>query len=357
MAKRKRLTPPRADFLQDAPSPAEIDPQDAAAFADTEIPADLETKAMFPMGVARTVTHRPPIAQVAGESADRAALEELSAMIAEARRSGRMVEALALDQIDAEHLMRDRMTSDDEDMAALLSSLRTRGQQAPVEVIDHGAHVQPRYGLISGWRRLGALRQLAHEAGTPLSDAVILAVIRQPKTASEAYVAMVEENEIRADISFYERARIVLRALEAGVYPDAKQALQSLFGNVSRAKRSKIKSFMTIVEQLDGALRFPAAISERSGLDLVKRLEADSDLAAFLRQKLNEADPVVPAAEAAILTAVPRHNTPPAPSAPKDTPEYDFSYDPASRTIRVSGGIVDDRLARDLQRWLDRRGG
>jgi hypothetical protein len=34
----------------------------------------------------------------------------------------------------------------------------------------------------------------------------------------EAYLAMVEENEIRVGLSFYERARIVARAAEAGVF-------------------------------------------------------------------------------------------------------------------------------------------
>ena len=53
---------------------------------------------------------------------------------------------------------------------------------------------------------------------------------------------MVEENEIRADLSFFERARIVRRAVEGGVFGSEKQALQSLFSAASYAKRSKIKT-------------------------------------------------------------------------------------------------------------------
>ena len=40
-------------------------------------------------------------------------------------------------------------------------------------------------------------------------------LLRQPQDLAASYVAMAEENEIRADLSHYERARLVLRALEA----------------------------------------------------------------------------------------------------------------------------------------------
>ncbi|OCX66444.1 hypothetical protein BFP70_05195 [Thioclava sp. SK-1] len=331
---------------------------------ETALPSDLETKAIFPMGVARTVTHktgvRPPIAKVAGDASDRAALEELSEMVAQARANGRMVEALPLDQIDAGHLVRDRLTSDDEDMAALVASIRARGQQTPIEVIDNGSAAQPRYGLISGWRRLAALRQISNQAQQSLSAARILAVIRKPETSQDAYVAMVEENEIRADISFYERARIVVKAMEHQVFDTQKQALQSLFANVSRAKRSKIKSFMTLVEQLDPVLRFPTAISERAGLDLVKRLEADPDLSARLQDRLRAAPPSDSAAEQMLLAAdyaapaVPTGpDAAPVPAATEEMP--DVKFDPITGEIRICGPQVDVALQRALQGWLRKR--
>lgn len=326
---RRRLTPP--DMV-----------------AEDAIPAGAETKSIFPMGVARTVS-RPPIAQVAGEASALSALEEMASEITRARAEGRIVQRLALDDIDADHLVRDRMAVDDEETAVLVASIRARGQQTPVEVLDRGEGVRPRYGLISGWRRIAALRETGAENA--------LAIVRAPATAAEAYVAMVEENEIRADISFYERARIVAKALEAGVFSEPKEALQSLFGNVSRAKRSKIKSFMTIVAALDGALHFPAAISERAGLDLVKRLEADPGLSARLIARLSAAAPQTAEAELAILMAAER----PAPSAdrpeaePRESAAFEIEFDPAAHTVRVSGLTVDARFVRDLERWLARR--
>ncbi|RWR08136.1 ParB/RepB/Spo0J family partition protein [Paenirhodobacter populi] len=328
---RRRLTPPTPGLLPDA---------------EDTIPAGIETKSMFPMGVARTTT-RAPIAQVAGEASALAALEGLSAEMARARAEGRLVQRIALDDIAAGHLVRDRLDLDDEAMEALTDSIRARGQQVPIEVLDRGEDAAPRYGLISGWRRIAALGAAGIDSA--------LAIVRQPATAAEAYVAMVEENEIRADISFYERARIVVKALEQGVYDDPKSALQGLFGNVSRAKRSKIKSFMTIVAALDGVLRFPAAISEKAGLDLVRRLEADPDLPARLAQRLDSTAPATAEAELAVLAD--RGTKPAAPDAAPPAPPagIEADYDPQTRTIRLAGAGVDAALLADLRRWIAAR--
>ena len=254
MAKRKRLDPFGA-------LPAMEDPSEAA-------PA------------AMAALTRPPIADMAGAAAATAAMEEMAATLHAAREGGRLVLSLPLDQIEAGYLVRDRIASDPEEMAALVESLRARGQQTPIEVAQIGPD---RYGLISGWRRLAALRQLAAEGGKTVS---VLALLRKPDQASDAYVAMVEENEIRVGLSFYERARIATKAVEAGVYPDDRAALRALFAAASRAKRSKIGSFLTVVRALDGALRFPEAIGERLGLQLAQALEADAGLTTRLRALL-----------------------------------------------------------------------
>lgn len=334
---RRRLTPPRPGFLDPAdPAPA---------------PPAPEVKSMFPMGVAPAVT-RAPIAQVAGEAAAQAALSDLAAEVARTRAEGRVIERLPLAEIDPGHLVRDRQTVDAEEMETLVSSIRARGQQMPVEVVDRGSEAHPRYGLISGWRRLMALGQIG--------ESQVLALVRRPETAAEAYLAMVEENEIRAGISFYERARIVVTALASGVYPDAKSALNGLFGNVSRAKRSKIKSFMTLVETLDDALRFPAAISEKAGLALVQAIEAGR--APALREALLSDPPRDAAAEAQLLARVcgpeapDRPPAPAAPEPPRSATRPDVRYDPETGVIVISGDGVGPALMHDLCRWLDLRG-
>ena len=247
---------------------------------------------------------RPPIADVAHDAVTVGALQELSDKIADARAEGRWIEALPLDAIDTDHLVRDRIDVDPTEMETLKTSLRDNGQQTAIEVVPLEAG---RYGLISGWRRLTALREI------PEIDTV-LAIVRHPTDLAEAYCAMVEENEIRAGLSFYERARIVVRAVEEGVYPDDKAALSGLFGSVPRAKRSKVRSFMRLVRDLDGALRFPAALSERAGLALVKALDADPHLKQTLTSALSRNAADTAAAEQAMIA---RQLAPTKPSTPK----------------------------------------
>ncbi|MEQ6250813.1 ParB N-terminal domain-containing protein [Sulfitobacter sp. HNIBRBA3233] len=269
MAKRKRLGP--------------------VAFSDEDAPL---TRLIGP---ALTGGATAPISGIVQDAASAAALEELSDTLRRAREDGRMVLELPLEQIEFNHLVRDRVALDPEELDALAASLRARGQQTPIEVVALGPD---RYGLISGWRRCQALLHLARTEGRP---AQVLALLRQPQDAADAYLAMVEENEIRVGLSYYERARIVLRAVEQGVYDSDKTALQSLFANASRAKRSKIGSFTHIVRALDPVLRFPTHLPERTGLALARLLEDEPGFAMRMTQTLSEAPQPTPEDERAVI--------------------------------------------------------
>lgn len=283
MAKRKRLTPARLDGAISSPEPVGD---------DMPFPAMLETKSMFPhypMGVAvpapSRVPPRAPIAQVAGAAATAAAFDAVAQSLAEARAEGRLIQRVALAAIDEGYLVRDRVLLDAEDMQVLCDSLRARGQQTAIEVVALG---NDRWGLISGARRVSALKRLHAETNDP-KFGTVLAISRQPGDSAAAYLAMVEENEIRVGLSYYERARIVVRAVEKGVYGSDRQALAALFQAASRAKRSKIGSFLRIVRALDADLRFPAALTERSGLALAAALERDETLEQRLISALQAA--------------------------------------------------------------------
>jgi ParB-like chromosome segregation protein Spo0J len=238
-----------------------------------------------------------PIAQVAGDSSAQAAIATLTAELEDARSSGRLLLRLDLDQIDEEHMSRDRLSADPQEMNDLISSIRDRGQQMPIEVTALG---DGRFGLISGWRRLRALRHLFAETGDPAFGRV-LALPRAPENMAASYRAMVEENEIRAGLSYYERARIAALAAEAGVYPDTRAAIAGLFAAASRAKRSKIGSFLGLWRVLDGRLRFASAISERLGLALARAIEDDPVFGSRLVDRLRKANPGSPEEEIALL--------------------------------------------------------
>ena len=271
MAKRKRLTPPNPAFLDDAPAP--------------------ETKSMF------SAPGNAPIADVARDASASAALNELTDTMARARDEGRMVVQLPLDQIEVDHLVRDRVVVDEAEMRTLMLSLRNRGQQTPIEVMQIG---DTRYGLISGWRRCKALELLAEQDHN--YEPTVLALLRKPEEASDAYLAMVEENEIRVDLSYFERARIVSKSVEEGVFGMERTALQELFRSASRAKRSKIGSFLPVVRALDGHLRFPHALSERLGLSLAQALTEDAGFAVDLQARLAASDHDSAEAETNLLT-------------------------------------------------------
>lgn len=256
---RKRLSPARAEFLQ---TPGSEEGGGGAA----------------------------PIARVAGDAAAQAALAQLSDEMARLRAEGRIILEIPRDQIAPNHLARDRVTLDPEELRALAKSIFDHGQRTPVEVTQLPEGSDKPYGLISGWRRLQALAELRRQTGDPRFDTV-LAVVRQPKDSAEAYVSMVEENEIRVGLSYYERARVAVRATELGVFESEKQALLTLFANASRAKRSRIRQFTYICHALDDVLRFPAAIPERLGLRLAELLREAPDIAGPLRQGLKAANP------------------------------------------------------------------
>ncbi|MDE0850531.1 ParB N-terminal domain-containing protein [Yoonia sp.] len=269
MAKRKRLTP---------------------AIITADVPA-LETKSSiprYPLGVAPKA--RAPIADVAQDAAASAALTEIAQTLTDARQEGRLIQRLPLDMISDDYLVRDRIMVDDAEMTTLVDSLRERGQQTAIEVtaIENG-----RYGLISGWRRMQALRHL--------ETTDVLAIIRTPQDSAEAYLAMVEENEIRVGLSYYERARIVARAVDQGIYRTDRVGLVTLFHAASRPKRSKIGSFVTIVRALDDHLRFPTALTERTGLALSQALEGDETRVDQIIAALTDAAPQTAEAEMGVI--------------------------------------------------------
>jgi len=339
MAKRKRLTPAQSDYLQ-------------------PIPGDLETKSIGAKGLSAPA----PIAQVAGEASATAALQDLAGEVKRARDEGRMILSLPLDQVDAGYLVRDRMIADEEELFALVSSIEARGQQTPVEVVELGEN---RYGLISGWRRLSALRQL-HDRTGQKRFATIQALLRRPDGASDAYVSMVEENEIRVGLSYYERARVAAKAVEQGVYANEKQALLTLFSSASRAKRSKIRSFLEIYRAADDLLKFPMAIAERLGLALSKALQAHPGRIADLRVALERAKPETAEAEIACLEAALKQGQKKALKADLEThvdtklappnvaeqagPGIEMTY--TGRSVMLTGPGVTEAFRGRLAAWL-----
>lgn len=342
MAKRKRLALP--------------DPEGVVPAASPTAPARGQMAGAMPAAPRRAA----PIADVAGEAAARAAMEEIVGEMTAARREGRLILSLQLEAVDEAHLIRDRVAVADDDQTALITSLRERGQQTPIEVVELG---QGRYGLISGWRRLTALRTLFTET-RDARFGTIQALVRPARSAPDAYIAMVEENEIRANLSFYERARIAARAAEQGAFATPRQAVKALFASASRAKRSKINSFLVLYKAFDGALQHPQAISERLGLALVQRLSEDSTWEAKAKVRLRASSATDADAELATLAGLlagpsaraEGSQTPPDTSPAAQVPKAAAALMQArDGRIVLTGAALDAALAADLHIWLCER--
>ncbi|MGJ8547353.1 MAG: ParB/RepB/Spo0J family partition protein [Sulfitobacter sp.] len=332
MARRKRLSP--------------MDPATAPA---------LETKSAFSGLHDDAQSARPPIAHVAGDAAASAALAALSDEMSSARATGRMILEVPLASIDMGYLVRDRLSVDEEDMQSLVASIAARGQQTPIELADLGGG---KFGLISGWRRIQALTRLS-EQGDPRPA---LALLRSPDDAAEAYLAMVEENEIRVGLSYYERAHIVAVAVKQGVFSSEKEALQKIYHSASRAKRSKIGSFLAIVRGLGGALRFPTALGERGGLALAKALGERRGFAESLRSALEKTPPQTAEEEAELIRDMlsgaapkPRPAVQKPQASPRAMPEGLLADAQPNGALLVSGPAFTPAMREKLLVWLSKQ--
>ena len=294
-----------------------------------------------------------PIARVAAEAAGAAALNEVAETLRRARETGRLVLDLPLEAIAPDHLARDRLPVEGEEMAALRESIRTHGQRTPIEVTPLSGALP--YGLISGWRRLAALTALHAETGDA-RFATVQALLRRPETAAAAYVAMVEENEVRVGLSQYERARVAARAAERGVFDSENEALRALFATASRAKRSRIRAFLEIYHALDGTLRFPTFLPERLGLKLVEKLREGRS--AAIVAALAAADPQEPEAELACLVRVLAPEARKSDAAAPETIGPGLSLRQKLRrgrlTLTLEGAAVTSDLAAEIRALLEK---
>lgn len=241
-----------------------------------------------------------PIAQVAAESAlaidPRSVEQRQSALrdqkeanqLREAREKGLVLLDLPLDQIDIDALVRDRISLSAEELEELKSSISRNGLRLPVEVFDTGTG----YGLLSGYRRMMAMHALRELRGEAFGT--VKAILRDPEAMGGSFAAMVEENEIRSSLSHFERGRIAVVAAQQGSFTNVEAAVEALFPVASKAKRSKIRSFALVYEELGDMLSYPEALTEKLGLRLATALREGAE--APLRMALAEA--VVGSAEA-----------------------------------------------------------
>lgn len=205
-----------------------------------------------------------------------------------AQGDGRILEVLRIDEIRTDDLPRDRIdlsaTAGSDEMEELKASIRARGQKEPIEVFSTEAG----YQLKKGWRRLTALKQLWQETGDTRFAVVTARIATGPVDRIDLYIDMVEENVIREDLSFAEMAQVAITAAgDAGLEGQGAEALVGrIFASLHKMKRSYIRSFVFLLQELGSVLPYPKSISRNVGVEVARRIQAAPELADALRQAL-----------------------------------------------------------------------
>jgi ParB family chromosome partitioning protein len=259
MAKRKRLI---------APTDEDLKALDAEFRSETPVRPNPSTA---------------PIAQVAADAAfasnPEPAQSRLDRMDAERLRDaqdrGLIVTEIATHMIHTDAMIRDRTVLDADEMAELQASISANGLRLPIEVFEAGGGG---YALLSGYRRLLAVRALEAAGAGDGRYTHIKAFIRPATDTATAFVAMVEENEVRANLSHFERGRIAVIAAKEGAFENTESAVNGLFAAASKSKRSKVKSFAEVFEMLGDMLRHAEGLSERRGLRLAGALRQGGEV-------------------------------------------------------------------------------
>ncbi|SIQ04451.1 chromosome partitioning protein, ParB family [Paracoccus thiocyanatus] len=342
-----------------------------------EEPADAAPET-FPAGKEEREHRRGPMATAITETADstrdrarveaqiRAENDALAQEHVRLKRAGLITDLIPLDAIDTRKLIRDRAPGPDYELSELIESIRDIGLSNPIRVepAEDG-----RYELIQGWRRLSAYRQLLEETGDAERWGRIPAgIAARGDELERLYRRMVDENMVRKDISFAEMAQLALHYAMDPVTEesDPEKAVAILFKSAGYQKRSYIRSFIRLIEALDGALLYAPDIPRALGLALAQRLDEVPGAAAAIRAELKDWDSrsvqdeldvlrryAGQGGDAGATLAAPRNAAPTVPAG-KARISFQIQRPQGSAKCTASNGRLEIRLPRDFSA-VDRR--
>lgn len=205
------------------------------------------------------------------------------------RNAGHVIQPLALGEVHSTLLTRERMSAEDEELDELVTSIRDVGLSNPIRVLERPDGRG--FELVQGRRRLNAYRRLFEETGDEEWASVPAAVMPDgPADVAGLYRRMVDENVVRKDISFAEMAHAAqnFAADPATGTSDVDRAVAELFKSAPYSKRSRIRSFVSLLEKLGDVLLHPTEISRNLGVALETATKKRPALVAEIRAALND---------------------------------------------------------------------
>jgi ParB family chromosome partitioning protein len=192
---------------------------------------------------------------------------------------------LPLAEIDEAALSRDRLKLEPEAQAELESSIAASGLRQPIEVFPIEPAGERRWGLIAGYRRLAAFRALLERTGEA-RFAAIPAFVRERGSLAAALAAMVEENDIRAGVSPFERGITAVVARNQGAFGSIEEAVEGLYPNASKQKRQRLRTLAFFAEEIGGWFTAPETLSERQIERIARAI--DGGFGELIRTALEE---------------------------------------------------------------------
>ncbi|MGJ8628513.1 MAG: ParB/RepB/Spo0J family partition protein [Sulfitobacter sp.] len=219
------------------------------------------------------------------EGAIRAENDALAHEHVRLKKLGLITDLIQTSEVFTTKLTRDRSTNVDLELSELKESIKAIGLSNPIRVEQKDGGFE----LIQGFRRLNAFRELAKETGDPRYSRIPAAMVPRGEPLANLYRKMVDENMVRKDLSFGEMAQLALSyAKDADIDPG--EAVSTLYASALKQKRTYIRQFARILEDLGGAVKFPEAIPRALGLDIYRAFEANATQAEALAATLS-ADP------------------------------------------------------------------
>ncbi|MGB0659063.1 MAG: plasmid partitioning protein RepB [Mangrovicoccus sp.] len=204
----------------------------------------------------------------------------------------------------------DRMDElDSEAEEALRASIAKTGQTTPV-LLRPDPEAPGRFRIIYGRRRVRALRSLGQK---------VKAIIRDDLTEEEAVVVQGQENSVRKDLSFLERARFLV-AIEAEGFPRAV-AIDALAIDKARAS-NYAKLGNTLPDDIARLIGPAPSIGRDRWLGFVEAYETCPQAAERIAKALTPETQAEKGSDARFAVALAALSDKPAPETPSEPQDF-----------------------------------
>ena len=298
-----------------------------------------------PMASAISETLEATTERAAAEASIRFENDALAHEHVRLKKLGLITDLIQTAKVHTDKLTRDRSANVDPELAELKQSIRSIGLSNPIRVeqTDDG------YELIQGYRRLAAFRELADETGDPRYTRIPAALVPRGEPLVDLYRKMVDENLVRKNLSFGEMAQLALAySQEAEI--DVGVSVSTLYASALKQKKTYIRQFARVIDDLGGTLLFPEAIPRALGLDLYRFFESSAENAGRVKILLAEQSGRDADVEIAILRSALTSKKEPPKTAVRSMSKTSLRLGMPQGEMRVtaSDGRVEMRLPRDF---------